>query len=85
MVLDEAVNHEIVVKTIRGAAPAELEDIRLFDVYRGDHVGKGRKSLAYALTYRSMERTLRDEEVNTMHDAIKGVLRKELSAEIREG
>lgn len=84
MVLEESVNHESVVRTIRGKAPSELIDIRLFDVYRGDNVGKGRKSMAYSLTYRSMEKTLRDEEVNAMHDAIKKLLRQELGAEIRE-
>lgn len=85
LVVDESVSHEAVIKSVRSKAPAELVDIRLFDVYRGDSLGKGRKSMAYALTYRSMERTLRDEEVNAMHDAIKGLLRQELSAEIREG
>jgi phenylalanyl-tRNA synthetase beta chain len=85
LVVDESVSHEAVIRSVRSKAPAELVDIRLFDVYRGDSLGKGRKSMAYALTYRSMERTLRDEEVNAMHDAIKGLLRQELSAEIREG
>lgn len=85
LVVDESVSHEAVIRSIRAKAPPELVEIRLFDVYRGDSLGKGRKSMAYALTYRSMERTLRDEEVNAMHDSIKGLLRHELSAEIREG
>lgn len=85
LVVDEAVRHEAVVRMVRGNAPVELVDIRLFDVYRGSSVGQGRKSMAYALTYRAMDRTLRDEEVNAMHDAIKKVLREGLAAEIREG
>lgn len=85
MVVDDAVTHEAVLRAIRAQAPAELCDVRLFDVYRGGNLGKGRKSMAYSLTYRSMERTLRDEEVNGMHDAIKAMLRRDLGAEIREG
>lgn len=84
MVVDDAVTHESVLRTIRARAPVELCDIRLFDVYRGGNLGQGRKSMAYSLTYRSMERTLRDEEVNRMHDELKEVLRKELGADIRE-
>ena len=41
--------------------------------------------MAYSLTYRSMGRTLRDEEVNEMHDTLKALLRQTLGAEIREG
>lgn len=84
MVVDDTVTHEAVLRTIRAHAPEYLCDIRLFDVYRGGTLGQGRKSMAYSLTYRSMERTLRDEEVNRMHDAVKDILRKELGADIRE-
>jgi len=84
MMVPDAVTHEAVLHAIRAHAPPELCDVRLFDVYRGESLGKGRKSMAYSLTYRSMERTLRDEEVNGMHDAVKAMLRRDLGAEIRE-
>lgn len=84
MVVDDGVRHAVVLDCIWQAAPPELVDIRLFDVYRGKGLGEGRKSLAYSLTYRSMERTLTDEAVNGMHDRIKAILRSELQAEIRE-
>jgi phenylalanyl-tRNA synthetase beta chain len=85
MVVDASVLHESVLGVVASVAPPELVDIRLFDVYRGENLGKGRKSLAYSLTYRSMERTLTDEEANGFHDRVKAALRKELTAEIREG
>ena len=85
MVVDDAITHESVLKVIRSKAPAELCAIRLFDLYRGGNLGQGRKSMAYSLTYRSMGRTLRDEEVNEMHDTLKALLRQTLGAEIREG
>ena len=43
--------------------------MQLFDVYEGDQVGAGRKSLAYRLTFRSPERTLTTDEVSAMRDA----------------
>lgn len=85
MVVDDAVTHEAILRSVWTAAPAELVDIRLFDVYRGENLGKGRKSMAYSLTYRSMEKTLTDEVANAFHDKIKAALRKELAADIREG
>ena len=84
MVVGDDVSHETILETIRAVAPPELMDIRLFDVYRGEGVGKGRKSLAYSLTYRSMEKTLTDEVANGFHDKIKATLRIELGVEIRE-
>ena len=85
MVVDDGVSHEGVLNVTWNVAPPELVDIRLFDVYRGENLGKGRKSVAYSMTYRSMARTLTDEEVNTFHDRVKAALKTELGAEIREG
>ncbi len=85
MVVADSVSHESVIDCIWKSAPAELVDIRLFDIFRGKSLGDGRKSMAYSLTYRSQERTLTDETVNAMHDRIKDSLRTELQADIREG
>ena len=85
MVVEDGVSHEAILKSIWTAAPPELVDIQLFDVYRGDNLGKGRKSLAYSLTYRSMDKTLTDEVANAFHDKVKAALRKDVAADIREG
>jgi phenylalanyl-tRNA synthetase beta chain len=84
LVAGEAVRAEEIERIVRAAAPKELESIRLFDIFRGGSIGAGKRSLAYALTYRSAERTLTDEEVNGYHDGVKAALRKQLSVEIRE-
>ena len=85
MIVDASVRNESVLAEIRKNSPRELTDVRLFDRYVGKEIGMGRKSLAYSLTYRSLERTLTDEEVNVMHESIKESLKNGLKAEIREG
>ena len=84
LIVPEAVRHEDIVKAILKHAPAELRQVRLFDIYRGEHAGAGRKSMAYALTYQSNEKTLTDEDANAYHNRIKAGLASDLQAEIRE-
>jgi phenylalanyl-tRNA synthetase beta chain len=47
-----------------------LEDVSIFDVYTGEQVGKGRRSLALTLTFRAQDRTLTDEDVAPVRDRI---------------
>ncbi|RME92117.1 MAG: phenylalanine--tRNA ligase subunit beta, partial [Verrucomicrobia bacterium] len=84
MLVPETVTHADVLAAIRSAKPEHLESVELFDVFRGRHVPEGQKSLAYALTYRSRERTLTDEEVNRTHERVVARLREQLGATIRE-
>jgi phenylalanyl-tRNA synthetase beta chain len=56
----------------------------LFDVFRGKNVPPGQKSLAYAFTYRSPEKTLTDAEVNAAHAKILDALKGQLKASVRE-
>ncbi len=85
LVVDEKVRHEDVVRTIKKASSPELTGIELFDIFRSEQIGACKKSMAYSLVYRSLERTLTDEDANRYHEAIKDALRNELKAEIREG
>ena len=54
---------------LREGAGELLESIRLFDVYTGDQVGEGKKSLAYALRFRAADRTLKEGEAAAARDA----------------
>ena len=83
LVVDDGISHEAILKTIWTVAPPELVDIRLFDIYRGEGVGKNRKSMAYSLTYRSMEKTLTDEMANGFHEKVKAAICTDVGAEIR--
>jgi len=84
MIVPEATTHEAVLQTVRQTKPANLESVELFDVFRGKHVPAGQKSLAYAFTYRSPEKTLTDVEVNAAHTKIVDAFKAQLSASLRE-
>jgi phenylalanyl-tRNA synthetase beta chain len=85
LVVPAKTKHEDVLKAARKAAPKELEKIELFDVFRGKALGEGKKSLAYAFTYRAPDRTLTDEAANAFQEKINSALVSALNAEIRKG
>ena len=60
-----------IMEIIRKAAGDLLEELRLFDLYRGGQVPLGRRSLAFSLTYRAADRTLTDAEVNAVHAVVR--------------
>jgi len=72
-----------VLATVKQAKAANLESVELFDVFRGQGVPAGQKSLAYAFTYRAAEKTLTDAEVNTAHGKVLDSLKTQLQAELR--
>ncbi len=84
-IVDEAVRHEEIIKAINGGAPAELEKIELFDIFRGKALEKGKKSMAYSFLYRSPKGTLTDEKVNKFHKTAGERVCKATGAVIREG
>jgi len=60
-----------------------VEEVRIFDVYRGEGIPEGKKSLAFSIAFRAVDRTLTDEEVNTLHSQVLNRLQEELGATIR--
>jgi phenylalanyl-tRNA synthetase beta chain len=83
VVVDEALPAEQVAGAIRLAGGKTVIDLRLFDVYRGDQVGEGKKSLAYSLTYQDPERTLTDAEAAKVRQRIVRHLEQEFGAKLR--
>ncbi|MBE6906575.1 MAG: phenylalanine--tRNA ligase subunit beta [Ruminococcaceae bacterium] len=82
LLCDDALPVAELQKTIKTAVGAILEEIRLFDVYRGAQVETGKKSVAYNLVLRAADRTLTDEEADA---AVKRALKalKSIGVEIR--
>ncbi|OUM44398.1 phenylalanine--tRNA ligase subunit beta [Arthrobacter sedimenti] len=69
LVVDSGVVAGDVLETLREGAGELLEDVSLFDVYTGQGIGEGRKSLAFALRFRAPDRTLTAEEASAARDA----------------
>jgi len=84
MLVPEATTHEAVLQVAKQAKPANLESVELFDVFRGKNVPSGQKSMAYAFTYRSAEKTLTDAEVNAAQEKLVAEFKLKLQAVIRE-
>ncbi len=68
---------------IRQTGGALVSQVRLFDVYHGDQLDPGQKSLAYRITYQAPDRTLSDGEVARLRNKIVGRLERELGAQLR--
>ena len=84
MLVPEATTHDAVLQVVKEAKPPNLESVELFDVFRGKNVPPGQKSMAYAFTYRSPERTLTDAEANAAHEKLVARLKQRLQAVVRE-
>lgn len=80
LVCDEATPaatvHNALARAVRKAVnnAFDIEAIRLFDVYRGKGVEEGRKSLAFTMTFRAADRTLKDEEVARVFEAVQAAM-----------
>ncbi len=84
IVVDESVTYEQLAQRISSAGGKLLADVRLFDVYRDPvRVGKGKKSMAFSLTYRAQDRTLTSEEVEKAHEKLVNKVLRATGGEIR--
>jgi len=82
-VVDEPVRAGDLVAAAREAAGPELREMRVFDVYRGDQVGEGRKSIAFGVAFQSPERTLSDEDAAVLRKRIVEALAERFGAVLR--
>jgi len=80
IVVDDAVPASRVEALIRQSGGAFVANVRLFDVYRGEQIGAGKKSLAYSLTYQAPDKTLTDAEAASIRTRIVRRLEAELGA-----
>jgi phenylalanyl-tRNA synthetase beta chain len=80
--LPELLAGERVLEAVRAAAGEILDEVSVFDVYTGEQVGEGRRSLALALSFRALERTLTDEDIEPVRARIVAAL-EQLGGELR--
>ncbi|HHY39094.1 MAG TPA: phenylalanine--tRNA ligase subunit beta, partial [Clostridia bacterium] len=83
LVVKEDVSARTVLKLIKHAGGDLLEDVRLFDLYTGNPIPAGEKSLAFSLTYRAHDRTLTDQEVDEIQNKIEAELAKRIGGRKR--
>jgi phenylalanyl-tRNA synthetase beta chain len=83
LVVDATVPVAEVAKVLRTGSGALLEDVSLFDVYTGQQVGEGKRSLAYALRFRAPDRTLTRDEATAARDTAVALATEQLGASLR--
>jgi len=84
VVVDESVSALALRQCIETALPELLQELRLFDVYRGKGVDSRRKSIAFGLILQDSSRTLTDEEVDAAMERVTARLQEELGASLRD-
>lgn len=83
IVIDKKILASRIEEVIRQNAGCLLEKIELFDIYEGNQIPEGYKSMAYSLSFRAPDRTLKDEEVNDLQKRIVDGLANTLNARLR--
>jgi phenylalanyl-tRNA synthetase beta chain len=83
LVVDDDVPAQDVQALIQQTGGKTLREVRLFDVYHGEQIGEGKKSLAYSLVYQHPEKTLTDKEVLEIRNKIVKRLEREIGAQLR--
>jgi len=83
LVVDEDVPAERVRTIVEEGAGELIESVELFDIFRGEQLGDGKKSLAFQLLFRAADRTLTDDEVNEHRMAAAELAKQRLGAEMR--
>lgn len=83
LVVDRETTAHTLEKVIRQAGGKLLSSVKLFDLYEGDNVEEGKKSLAFSLVYQDPERTLTDDEVVKAHDKVLTALTEDAGASLR--
>lgn len=84
LMVDEAFEFGEVLEIVKDPDHKFVEDIQIFDIYKGKQINPGKKGLTFRITYRSSERTLEDREVNEIHQRIISKLIKKPGVGLRK-
>jgi phenylalanyl-tRNA synthetase beta chain len=83
LVVEDHFEAKKVEEAIRLLEQPFIDEVKLFDVYRGVPVPQGKKSISYRIRYQASDRTLTDDEVNQCHEKVISRLREVFKAELR--
>jgi phenylalanyl-tRNA synthetase beta chain len=83
LVIEELLPAQQIVSWIQNLHHPLIEQVRVFDEYRGPQIGEGKKSLAYEISYRAEDRTLTDSEINDIHESLTERIMSVFNAQIR--
>lgn len=70
IIVDSSLESSLIKNMVREYPSDLLEDAYIFDVYQGDNIPEGRKSIAFNIRYRASDRTLKDDDVDTLHKSL---------------
>ena len=84
MVVDKRLSFEAVEKAVRKAKVDKLREVKLFDIFESEKLGKDKRSLALSFTFLDEEKTLTDKEIEGLVTRLIETLEKEVGAEIRK-
>lgn len=84
IVVDDHLEVEKAGEAIRMLRQPFIDEVNLFDVYRGAPIPQGKKSISYRIRYQANDRTLTDDEVNQHHEKVISRLREIFQAELRQ-
>ena len=80
IIVDRNIETQTVLETAENIREPLVESLHLFDVFEGDPIAAGKKSVSFRVTYRSPEKTLEDDDVNDLHKSITEKLLKAFDA-----
>ena len=83
LVVEENIKAEQLMKTIKAAGKRMVKQVEVFDVYQGEHVESGKKSIALSIVYQSEDHTLTDQEIQEVHQTVLARLEKDCQAVLR--
>jgi len=83
VLVSDSIKYENIVSVVKRSGKGLVEDVALLDVYRSEQIGVENSSLTLSIVFRSVEKTLTDEEANTALAEIKDTLIKEVCASFR--
>jgi phenylalanyl-tRNA synthetase beta chain len=84
IIVDEKITAQEIYQVIASIEEKLVREIKIFDLYQGNHIPQGKKSLTYRIKYQAPDRTLTDEEVNRIQQRILSNLISKLQAEVRD-